>query len=251
MSLLTDAQAGEIASNEWSRSVLYGDKNQGTDTHSLIASKFGIPREVGKTVNFASSYLAGVVTIANTLWMALNCPREEAEKLAADFIELLKGDEGIAKETFATLKKLAKTPHIRTAIFGVKIPDSLNAAWSNNEFMTTRQNWQIQSPGVDCLHALIVLSKAFFEEYEIEAHLMLHRHDAVFWLVPQGKEEIAQDVLQTAHYWVKRLAYEQAVLHAHQLKAREGFAGSPVALEPPDQTLWFSSVDVGGNAGEF
>jgi hypothetical protein len=127
----------------------------------------------------------------------------------------------------------------------------LNAAWSNNEFMTTRQNWQIQSPGVDCLHALIVLSKAFFEEHEIEAHLMLHRHDAVFWLVPQGKEEIAQSVLQTAHYWVKKLAYEHAVLHAHQLKAREGFAGSPVALEPPDQTLWFSSVDVGGNAGEF
>lgn len=252
MTLLTDAQCGQIASNEWCRAVLYGDKAQGTDIHSLSAQRFGIPRDVGKTINFASGYLCGVIKLANTLWTSLkDCSYEQAEEMATEFLQWLKGEGGIANTTFATLKKLATTAHVRTAILGVKIPDSINAAWCSTEFMTTRQNWQIQSPGVDCLHALIVLTKAFFLEHEVQGDLMLHRHDAVYWLVRQGQEELAQQCLQTAHHWVKRLAYECASKHAYELRKRDGYTAQQDVLTPPEHTLFFSSVDVGVSAGDF
>lgn len=251
MTLLTDAQAGRIASNPWCEAVLTGDKDAKTDIHSLTAQQMGITRDQAKPVNFGTNYLMGVVSLANRLWLAVNCTYEEAEAKATEFLQYLKGDGGIANTTFATLKVLARTPHNRTPILGVKVPDSINAAWCGTEFMTTRQNWNVQSSGVDCLHALLVLTKAFYMEYEVEAHLTMHRHDAVYWLVKQGQEEIARQCMQTAHYWVKQLAYEQAVAHAHALKAREGFAGQPNKLEPPEHTLWFSSVDVGVTAGDF
>ena len=243
--LLSDAQAGKIASNPWCRSVLYGDKKKGTDIHSVVASALDIDRSPAKNCNFAKQYGCGVQKLVIMLMLA-GIPLEVAEHKAQQFVTLLQGPEGIAKAMFGTLRELSQIPAIRTAILGCRVPESLDHTYCGRNFVTTRQNWLIQSAGVDCIHALLTILNAFLIEYEVDAILLLHRHDAVYFAVKEGQEEIFEPCLQQAHYLTKQLAYEQAVAQANQLNKAKGhtvFIPTP-PLECPDSQKWFDEVKV-------
>ena len=243
--LLSDVQAGKIASNPWCQSVLYGDKKSKTDIHNIVASALDIPRQPAKNCNFASQYGCGVQKLIIMLMLA-GIPFEVAEHKAQQFVSFLKGPEGIARTMFGTLRELSQVPAIRTAILGCRVPESLDHTYCNRNFITTRQNWLIQSAGVDCIHALLTILNTFLIEYEIDAILLLHRHDAVYFAVKDGQEALFERCLQQAHYLTKQLAYEQAVEQANQLNKAKGhtiFIPTP-ALECPDSQKWFDEVKV-------
>ncbi|MEM8610382.1 MAG: DNA polymerase [Cyanobacteria bacterium P01_H01_bin.105] len=243
--LLTDAQAGKVGSSPWCQSVLYGDKKKGTDIHSIVAKAVDIPRQAGKILNFSKQYGAGVQKLILTLMLA-GVPFEIAEHKAQQFVTLLQGPDGIARTTFGTLRELSQIPAIRTNILGCRVPESLDHSFCGRNFITTRQNWLIQSAGTDCIHALLTILNIFLIEYEIDAILLLHRHDAVYFAVKDGQEEIFKRCLQQAHYLTKQLAYEQAVEQANQLNKAKGhtiFIETP-PLECPDSQKWFDEVKV-------
>lgn len=282
--VLTDAKAGKIGSNPWCQAVLDGDKDKGTDDHSLTAKQLGIARKHAKTLNFASAYLAGLSKLAVSLSLQLEQPLKETLIIAANFLYYKQGDRqvykqldkqlrkagcslseawgvtngafesfsgaaGVQKTTFETLAGYAGTPNIRTALLGVKIPDSLNAAFVKDEFFTTRNNWQIQSPCVDVLHCLLTIVRAFCMEYGVEYWFIYAVHDSVFFALRQGQEPLFEAILQRAHQLVKQLTYEQALKHANSLKM-PGQQISGEGFECPESQFWFSEINVGQTVAE-
>ncbi|MFG6101225.1 DNA polymerase [Leptothoe sp. EHU-05/26/07-4] len=243
--LLTDAQAGKIASNPWCQSVLYGSKEDLTDIHNITAKALDIKRKPAKNCGFAKQYGCGVQKLVIMLMLA-GIPFEIAEHKAQQFVTFLQGPEGIARTMFGTLRELSQVPAIRTAILGCRVPESLDHTYCGRNFVTTRQNWLIQSAGVDCIHTLLSILNTFLIEYEVDAILLLHRHDAVYFAVKEGQEELFTRCLQQAHYLTKQLAYEQAVEQANQLNKAKGhtvFIPTP-PLECPDSQKWFDEVKV-------
>lgn len=282
--VLTDARGGKIGSNPWCRSVLDGDKEKGTDDHSLTAKQLGIPRGTAKTLNFASAYGAGLLKLAVALSLELELPLRETLVIASNFLYFKRGEldiykslnkalggiglsrseafatsarafdnyvgtSGVQKTTFDTLSIYADTPNIRTALLNVKVPDTLNKCFVKDEFFTSRNNWQIQSPCVDVLHILLTIIRAFSIEYDVEYWFIYAVHDSVFFCVRQGQESVFKAILQRSHQLVKKLTYEQALVHANNLKMPSQ-RKNPEGFECPESQYWFSEINVGQTVAE-
>lgn len=246
--LLTDSVAGRIGSSVWAESVLSGDKSVGTDAHTLVAKSIGVTRDLAKSLGFGAIYGGGIDKLAVMIALGLKIPIESAKEKAANFISYLKGPEGVAKTTFATLSERAHTAGNRTAILSVKVADSLDYRYTGNNFFTSRANWSIQSAGVDCLHLLITLVNAFIVEYDLDAFLMLPIHDSVAFAVRMGEEELFERCLQTAHRWTKEIAYEQACKQAHLLNSN-GYGSTRKMLSCPPNQRYFKEVKFSDSLG--
>lgn len=252
IALLTDAQVGKNRSSEWTKAIIDGDKDFGTDVHSLVSKNVGIPRNpLAKNFVFCSSYGGGKERLTLQAYAGLKGKSiEDCRIIATDFLTYLKGPSGVAKTSFATLKRYSSTPGIRTMILGVKIPESLDCQWAMDMFHTTRNNWNIQSAGVDLLHTLLVVLDAFLIEYEVEAYFFLSIHDAVYFYVKEGQEELFEKLLQSAHYVAKQLAYEQARIQALRL---QGVLDTSMydTFECPENALFFKGVKFGKTLGDL
>lgn len=282
--VLTDAAGGEVSGSPWSETVLNGKKELGTDDHSLTAATLGIPRNIGKVLNFSSAYGAGLKKQAVALSIALEKPLTETLPLAAQFSYYKKGETrvfkqmfkmlldvceishsdaaaivdktittytgkiGVAQKTFETLRKYADINGIRTALLDVKIPDSLDPIYVDGKFFTSRQNWQIQSPCVDVLHTLLTLVRAFCLEYEVDYWFIVSVHDSVFFAVKEGQESLFESILQKSHKLVKQLTYEQAAKHAKALNPFLDFDSE--GFKCPESQYWFSEINVGKTVSE-
>ena len=158
------------------------------------------------------------------------------------------GDVGIAKTTFDVLAKYAETPAIRAALLNVKIPDSLDPRFARDDFFTSRQNWQIQSPCVDVLHVLLTTVRAFCMEYDVQYWFILAVHDSVFFAVREGQENIFELILQRAHQIVKQMTYQEAAKHAVEMNPLSRIDPSKVVC--PESQFWFSEVNRGQTVAE-
>lgn len=213
--IMSDCRLGAHNSTEWSRSVLSGEKSQGTDTHTLTANRCGTDRDAGKKVNFCTIYGGGLAQTATTIKLAKGCDDAEATSIAKDFLDWLKGTEGVAKEMFSSLKMLSNTPHIRTYLLGVKQPDTINAAYlpKQNELVTTRNNWHIQSAGQDELHLLIFLVRHLSLEAGIDATFACSVHDRAAFFFKAEEAEQGAAILNQAYKMLMYISYEQGVFH--------------------------------------
>jgi DNA polymerase gamma 1 len=245
--VLTDAQTCQVMSSAWTKMILLGNSKDGTDNHSVIAKRFGIPRNpIAKGVNFAAQYGAGEEKIALTIFAGVkDKTMQECRHLAKDFFLFMKGPNGIARTTFQTLKEYANTPGLRTMILRVRIPESLDVLWAQNQFVTTRNNWTIQSPGQDMLHLLLTGIWAYGQEYDLDYFLLLGKHDAAYFAVRKGQEELFRQCCQSVHYRLKLATMHQARKQAvafHGVRPTDGKIEDFVPLE---NHRWFAAIKVG------
>lgn len=243
--VLGDRSRQVIGSCEWSLSVLCGSKKNGTDFHSVTAKLAGVSRNAGKSINFAGAYGAGLNRVKEIILSNIEsdsplaklnlAQRErEVESLATDLLSKLKGIKtfqgfygGIASDVFNALESGARKMDNRTIILEYKIPASLNSRFTGKDFHTTKQNWQIQSAGVDILHLTFTAMRAYINEWKLDARLCVSRHDEVRYLVKNEHIDYLALALQLTHLRVVAYVYAQIGL--------EGV---------PQSQAWFDSIDV-------
>ena len=103
-------------------------------------------------------------------------------KFASMFNEWKGGTES---HVFTKLEKIAASPEPKTPTLGCTMNSTLLSRHDlNNQFLTTRINWVVQSSGVDYLHLLLVSMKWLFREHGLEdsARFLISIHDEVRYL---------------------------------------------------------------------
>ncbi|CEF68361.1 DNA polymerase subunit gamma-1 [Strongyloides ratti] len=86
-----------IGDSLFSYLVLMGNKNEGTDLHSVVAKESGISRNIAKILNYARLYGSGPSHAVSVL-IKHNVPITEAKKLAQKTFEKTKGKQGLYVE---------------------------------------------------------------------------------------------------------------------------------------------------------
>jgi len=244
--VVTDARFGEHGSNPWSKAILSGDKKQGTDAHSLTAKLIECDRNDGKTINFLAQYGGGVAQLTSVIRRAMKISEESSRHKAKDFINWLKlNDDAVAKSSFASLKYLSQQPHVRTYLLGAKMPDTLDVMYLHdpNAFMTTRNNWHIQSAGQDELHSLIFLIKLLAKKVGMECVFSCAVHDRAAFFVKDEHTHLADKVFNQAYDMLMGMSYEQAKLMWDKYDPRP----DRKELQTPDNWHNFEKVYVAKN----
>jgi DNA polymerase gamma 1 len=111
---------------------------------------------------------------------------------------------------FNQMEGIAKAPTSRTPVLSAEISDALLATHVDDNFITSRVNWVVQSSGVDYLHMLLVAVAFLFKHYSIPGRVALTIHDEVRFLVRETEKYRAALALQIANLWT-RAAFVQAL----------------------------------------
>lgn len=242
---LADLKTGEILSCEYSRAILLGDKDQGTDMHTINSRNVGIPRDPAKNYGFASQYLGGVGGLMRAAFRHL--PKEYFSKyptyfdaisdalgITKRFISSYRGYEvagtytgGFASDYFTMLKKLASAPRPRTLLNEVPWPPVVCPTNIGDRDLPTRANHVIQSAGVDQLHTNLSFISVLADHFGLEFQLMLTWHDALYWSVKIEHVKKFTEIFQAAHLLTWILYFDAL-----------GFKDIPVPC------MYYSSVDV-------
>ncbi len=90
--------------------VLHGDKDQGTDVHSMNAAAMGIDREKAKTVLYAVLYGSGYLKTGSIMNPTLSAARmtEMGKQVRADLLESMKGMDTLLKDLQKSFRSRAK-----------------------------------------------------------------------------------------------------------------------------------------------
>lgn len=223
-SLLGDAQFGWSGSTALGWMNLQGSKSDGTDLHSRTASILGMTRDNAKIFNYGRIYGAGVKYAAQLLLkFNPNLSATEAAARASDLYHATKGRRianrrdafvsyagGTESFMFNQMEAIARAPISKTPVLSAEISDGLISEHVDDNFITSRVNWVVQSSGVDYLHMLLVAVSFLFKHYEIPGRAALSIHDEVRFLVPESDKYRAALALQIANLWT-RAAFVQAV----------------------------------------
>ena len=233
--------------------ALQGSKKDGTDMHSRTAALVGCTRDQAKVFNYGRIYGAGE-KLAQQMLLQFNpgLSQDEARKRTKDLYHDTKGkmqrrssgrgggDDvqsaagrnrtwvgGTESAMFNKLEEIAFSDEPRTPALGARISKALEPANVNNDFMTSRINWIVQSSGVDYLHLLLVCMKWLFAEYDIDGRFAISIHDEVRYMVRAQDRYRAALALQIANLYVR-------ALFAHQLGMND----------LPQSVAFFSAIDV-------
>ena len=223
-SLLGDAQFGWSGATALGWMNLQGSKSDGTDLHSRTASILGMTRDNAKIFNYGRIYGAGVKYAAQLLLkFNPNLSPTEAAARASELYHATKGRRianrrdafvsyagGTESFMFNQMEAIAKSPISRTPVLSAEISEGLISEHVDDNFITSRVNWVVQSSGVDYLHMLLVAVSYLFKNYKIAGRVALTIHDEVRFLVPEGEKYRAALALQIANLWT-RAAFVQAV----------------------------------------
>lgn len=210
---------------------LLGDKDQGTDGHTLLANFLGMSRKIAKNLNFQMLYLSG--TLGCTMTIKSQRPElseAQCKVKANDALKLRRGKKektsigaqykcGTDSNAYNFMMRLADAKpmprplkHLeclnipRTPMLGSAMSQAIIEKHCESNYLTSRANWTIQSSGVDILHTLVVILEFLFETYNIPAWFMFSYHDEVWTFVKGTKNSLAAKqvawAFQVAHLWV-------------------------------------------------
>lgn len=239
--LLGDAQFGWSGATALGWMALQGSKSDGSDLHSRTATILGMSRDQAKIFNYGRIYGAGVKYAAQLL-LRFNpaMSAAEAAERAQALYHRTKGKRiasrrdafvayagGTESFMFNQMEAIAKQPAAHTPVLKAQLSDGLIAAHVDNEFLTSRVNWVVQSSGVDYLHLMLVAMEYLMRRWRIGGRVALCIHDELRFLVPEQDRLRAALALQVANLWV-RAAFVQAV----------GVADLPLSV------AFFSAVDI-------
>jgi len=202
-------ELGYVASTPLALVVEIGNKDKGTDFHSVNSSTTGIEnRTLVKNFGYAIIYGAGYATLLLTA-MKGGISEEVATVYVKKFMSSFVGEKlygspygGLASAMFRVLKRLGAEYPLRALFGGMQLSRSISG---QKDFATTRNNAVIQSTGRVMLNHVMTLIPYLAKRYNIPCRYMLSRHDEIAYLVKEGYEQQFAYVMQMAHCytWAK------------------------------------------------
>ena len=158
---------------------------------------------------------------------------KKAEKngIAASLEEIVDGVPiwvgGSESHMFNCLEAIARSETPRTPVLGARITRTLEPKFVDDQFMTSRVNWVVQSSAVDYLHLMLVSMRWLFEKFDISGRFCISIHDEVRYLVTTEDRHRAALALQITNLLTRSL-----------FAVRLGFKDLPMSV------AFFSSVDI-------
>ncbi|XP_043084251.1 DNA polymerase subunit gamma-1 [Puntigrus tetrazona] len=134
---------------------------------------------------------------------------------------------GTESEMFNKLESIAHSGEPATPVLGCRISRALEPSAVQDEFITSRVNWVVQSSAVDYLHLMLVAMRWLFEEHEIDGRFCISIHDEVRYLVTSEDRFRAALALQITN-----------------LLTRCMFAYKLGMMDLPQSVAFFSAVDI-------
>ncbi|XP_073687573.1 DNA polymerase subunit gamma-1 [Garra rufa] len=134
---------------------------------------------------------------------------------------------GTESEMFNKLENIAHSEEPATPVLGCRISRALEPSAVQNEFITSRINWVVQSSAVDYLHLMLVAMRWLFEEHNIDGRFCISIHDEVRYLVASEDRYRAALALQITN-----------------LLTRCMFAYKLGMMDLPQSVAFFSAVDI-------
>lgn len=237
-SIFADSYYKMAGSSQLSHSILVGNKEDGTDMHSMSAKAISISRPGAKGCNYAMIYGSGVNTLANTIRMwDKSIPLATAKARAKKLLERKKGKKasrfsnkyigGSDSNAYNEMARIADLPCPVNPLSKTKMSTAFRPAVVGKDFHTMRNNWVIQSTGSAMLHAFVTGMEFLSKKHNIPAKFCMSVHDSILYLC---KEEYADQVaalFQVAHMWC--WAWLRYNYDIHEL---------------PVSNAWFSSIEV-------
>jgi hypothetical protein len=202
--LLGDSKHGVAGYTPISISVNLGDKDTGTDIHSMQAKATGINRATAKELVYASFYGQGVKNAAGVILKGnSHISDTEATTLARKFHDNLKGTKtygaqltgGMASDSYNVIDSISDSLNPRTPFLNCRIPLSLNTT----EFATTRKNWVVQSSGRDLLDSFITLITYGIHCEQLDAYLSYTCHDEVIFICAESDTSALAEIVLHSH----------------------------------------------------
>ncbi|KAJ8393159.1 hypothetical protein AAFF_G00068420 [Aldrovandia affinis] len=235
--------------------TLQGQKSEGTDLHSRVATATGISREQAKVLNYGRIYGAGL-PFAERLLMQFNhrLSQSDAANKARHMYAVTKGirryqlsedgewlvkelqleverdeDGNVSLQEIRRIQRLAnqRSGARRWDLVGQRISRALEPHSVKNEFVTSRVNWVVQSSAVDYLHLMLVSMRWLFEEHDIDGRFCISIHDEVRYLVKTEDRYRAVLALQITN-----------------LLTRCMFSYRLGMMDLPQSVAFFSAVDI-------
>ena len=93
--------------------------------------------------------------------------------------------------------------YIIITVLGCAITKALEAKFVDEDFLTSRINWVVQSSAVDYLHLLLTSMQWLFETYEIHGRFVISIHDEVRYIVREEDSYRAALALQISNLLVR------------------------------------------------
>ncbi|KAK7121751.1 hypothetical protein R3I93_022740 [Phoxinus phoxinus] len=134
---------------------------------------------------------------------------------------------GTESEMFNKLESIAHSEEPATPVLGCRISRALEPSAVQDEFITSRVNWVVQSSAVDYLHLMLVAMRWLFEEHDIDGRFCISIHDEVRYLVTSEDRYRAALALQITN-----------------LLTRSMFAYKLGMMDLPQSVAFFSAVDI-------
>lgn len=228
---LGDSKQGTVGGNSMSLSGISGSKSQGTDAHSLTATKISeltgqkFSRQGAKVINFSMLYMAGVTTVSRYIRQVLpEVTVDAAKSIAKGILEYKRGkityqsnnrlyEGGTDSLAYSAIDEIACRLKPRTPLLKREMPEPLCPQYCGTDYYTTRANYVIQATGrdlLDCLNAAF----GFMAQYAgLKSQIVWSRHDEVVLLVPENEVTIAAEILQQAHMYTWAALHDELKLY--------------------------------------
>ena len=209
--------------NEFSIAILEGNSDLKTDIHSLVQSMLGLAtRTLAKNIVYGSLYFEGVSSRINNLIASLQCSYEEAKRLADEFMDkFIKGKaepyfEGLKRLTVDSYPTLLLSAFLPLGLGQVKYKESNGLLEVDVDYFTTRINRNIQALGSDHLSMLLTDIHRNIQIEQLDATLILTRHDELIYHVADKDVERFSELMQESHKFavgclLARIGIEEAV----------------------------------------
>lgn len=135
--------------------------------------------------------------------------------------------DGTESHMFNKLESIAHSDRPATPVLNCRISRALEPSAVQEEFITSRVNWVVQSSAVDYLHLMLVSMRWLFEEHDIDGRFCISIHDEVRYLVTSEDRYRAALALQITN-----------------LLTRCMFAFKLGMMDLPQSVAFFSAVDI-------
>lgn len=188
--------------NVFTKAVLFGQKEDDTDIHTVNAKLYGIPRLAAKEFLYSSLYGSGVRGLATTLNSNnKSISYEKAAEMATAFLTGLRGTKqggiwvgGTASTCFNKLAELTKSDS--AGFIGNKYPYPLLYKYVGDDFYTSRANAGIQAVGRMMLDYWLV--GVLIQCPQVEFYYSVH--DQLIFNCPNDQVGVLIQAIQQSHH---------------------------------------------------
>lgn len=214
-----DQVRGFLGSNVMSLVQYTGDKDSGTDGHTLLAKDANISRQAAKVMNFLMLFFGGVS--ACSIGLKLNVPTASFEwcrHKATQILELKRGKKiikngktryegGTDSYAYNRMLDIVESVENRLPMSRSAISEPLQPRYIKNEYLPSRANRPIQSTGVDLLNCLQGFMSHFCRH--LDYRYIISIHDEVWYTFREDHVSEGVYWLQISHMLTWAIFYDR------------------------------------------